>query len=124
MSTSQQEGNSNVFKTQFGGELINIIESIEPDFPYTRERKEPFFLVSIPIKDKMNINEALDEFCSEEYFKDENKLHVEKYDAKVAVSKKILFKQLPPTIIFNLKRFEYDMKTYQRYKLNDFFEFP
>lgn len=103
--------------------MVNIIESIEEEYNYTKERKEPFYLVSIPIKDKQNIYEALDEYCSEEFFEDDNKLFIDQYDKKISVSKKILFSKLPPTIIFNLKRFEYDMKTFQRYKLNDFFEF-
>lgn len=33
-------------------------------------------------------------------------------------------KELPRTLIFNLKRFEYDCTTMRRVKLNDYFSFP
>ena len=120
----EEAANDDVFNTEYGGEIVNIIESLEKDYPYLKERTEPFLVLSVSIKDRHNIYDSLDEFCSEEYFEGDNKLHIETYDRKVAVSKKILIRKLPPTVIFNLKRFEYDMKTWQRYKLNDFFEFP
>lgn len=112
------------FIQEFGGQFVNIIQSIEDEYEYKRERPENFLSVPLTVKNMININDALDEFCSEEYFKDDNKLHIEEYDKKIAVSKKYMFKKLPRTLIFNLKRFEYNMQTFQRYKLNDFFEFP
>jgi len=80
--------------------------------------------VPLTIKDIESMKDALDKFCSEEYFVDDNKLFIEEHKRKIGVSKKSLFQKLPPTLIFNLKRFEYNTTTWQRYKLNSFFDFP
>lgn len=103
--------------------MVNLIESLEEQYEYNRKNKEPFFVISVPIKDKHNITEALDEFCCEEKFVEGDKIFSDEHNTKIAVSKKMRFNSLPPTLILNLKRFEYDMKTFTRFKLNDFFEF-
>ena len=97
---------------------------MESEYPYQKDRTEAFLTVPLTIKDIESMKDALDKFCSEEYFIDDNKLHIEEHDRKIGVSKKSLFQKLPPTLIFNLKRFEYNTTTWQRYKLNSYFDFP
>ncbi len=43
---------------------------------------------------------------------------------KVDTLKRVCLKKLPPTVVFQLKRFEFNVETQQRVKLNDEFEFP
>ena len=109
---------------EYGGIIVNRIQSMEEEYPYQKDRTEAFLTVPLTIKDIESMKDALDKFCSEEYFVDDNKLHIEEHDRKIGVSKKSLFQKLPPTLIFNLKRFEYNTTTWQRYKLNSFFDFP
>jgi len=45
-------------------------------------------------------------------------------DAKVDTTKRTVFNALPPTLIFNLKRFEMDYNTMRTLKINDRIEFP
>lgn len=112
------------FDLEFGGKMVSVIESLEDEYPYRKERPESFLTVPLTIKNIDNMNDALDEFCQKEYFRDDNKLRIDEYDQKIEVSKRSFFKNLPPTMIFTLNRFEYDMTTWARIKLDTFFEFP
>lgn len=38
--------------------------------------------------------------------------------------KRCSIKSLPNTLVITLKRFEFDYNTFQRVKVNDYFEFP
>lgn len=54
----------------------------------------------------------------------ENKYFCEKWDKKVDAHKRSYLKELSDTVVIQLKRFEYDYSTFQRYKINDYCEFP
>ena len=72
-----------------------------------------------------SITEALDKFFKPDLFEGDNKLYCDMYQTKINAKKSCrLGDPLPPTMVIMLKRFEYDMTTYTRYKLNDYFEFP
>jgi len=111
-------------KDEYGGNILNKIRSCEPEYPYDAGNSEPFLTVPLTIKNMGSIFEALDEFCTEEIFDGDNKLTIDKYNKKITVAKHSIIGNLPPTLIFNLKRFEYNMQVFERYKLNDHFEFP
>ena len=74
-----------------GGSLSHEIISLEEEFPYNGEREEPFYSISIEIKHKKNINEALDYYVKGETLEGENKYFCEQYNKKIKVLKKISF---------------------------------
>jgi len=107
-----------------GGTLSHEILSLEDEFPYNGEREEPFYSISIEIKHKKNIYEALDYYIKGETLEGDNKYFCEQYNRKIKALKRCLIKKLPNTLILTLKRFEFDYNLMQKVKINDFFEFP
>lgn len=98
--------------------------SLEPNMPSTSESLEPHLCLPLSIKDKKNIQEAIDFFVKEEVLDGENKYLCSKYNTLIRASKKCYFEKLPNTMILNLKRFEFNKITGQKKKLNDYCEFP
>ena len=43
---------------------------------------------------------------------------------KIKVKKRCCIKSLPNKLIITLKRFEFDLNTMMKMKINDYFEFP
>ncbi|CAD8045417.1 unnamed protein product [Paramecium sonneborni] len=115
---------SNLIPQLLGGTLVNEIKSLEADFDFRREKEEPFLTVSIDIKHKKCLEEALDLFVKGDVLDGENKYLCEEVQRKIDVQKRQYFKKLPNTFIFHLKRFEFDYNTMLRIKINDYFEFP
>lgn len=107
-----------------GGSLSHEIISLEEEFSYHGEREEPFYSISIEIKHKKNLAEALDYYVKGETLEGDNKYFCEQYNRKIKALKRCLIKKLPNTLIVTLKRFEFDFNSMQKVKVNDYFEFP
>jgi ubiquitin carboxyl-terminal hydrolase 34 len=99
---------ANILKDTIGGVFSNETKSLEPEYPYVSEREEPFFAITLDIKNKKNIMEALDLYVKPDILEGDNKYHCEKYDRKVNASRRSYLKKLSNTVIINLKRFEFD----------------
>ena len=113
------------FHQEMGGKLHNEISSLEKDYEYEACNEEHYNTLSLDVKGTGGINEALEKYFKTEIFDDDNKLLCEKYNKKIKAKKNTwLSRHLPQTLTVMLKRFEYDMKTWTRSKLNDYFEFP
>ena len=113
------------FHIELGGKFYNEITSLNPEFEYQASNEERFNTLSLDVKGMSSMSEALDKFFRTEVFDGDNKLFIEKYNTKIEVKKNCwLSKDLPSTMVIMLKRFEYDMTTFTRFKLNDYFEFP
>ncbi|CAK71732.1 unnamed protein product (macronuclear) [Paramecium tetraurelia] len=54
---------SNLIHQILGGTLVNEIKSLEPEYDFRRENEEPFLTVSVDIKHKKCLEEALDFVC-------------------------------------------------------------
>ena len=80
--------------------------------------------INLDIKNKKNIQEALDLYIKDDILEGENKYFCEKHNKKIKVKKRCCIKSLPNNLIITLKRFEFDYYTMTRLKLNDYFEFP
>ena len=80
--------------------------------------------ISLDIKNKATLSEALDLFITEDNLDGDNRYHCEKYDKKINAVKKCSIKHLANTVIIHLKRFEFDFTNMQRFKMNSYFEFP
>ena len=54
----------------------------------------------------------------------ENAYYCERCDKKVDTVKRLCVKKLPPILVIQLKRFDYDFERDAAVKFNDYFEFP
>jgi ubiquitin C-terminal hydrolase len=113
-----------MLKDLIGGKLSHEIISLEPDYPYFTEREEPFLTISLDIKNKKNLAEALDLYIKPDILEGENMYFCDQFNRKMRVKKRCSLKTLPHHFIITLKRFEFDYNTMTRLKINDYFEFP
>ena len=121
---SEDKVQLNSLNELIGGTLSHEIISLEPDLPYHGEREEAYLTVSLDIKNKKSIEEALDMYIKGDILEGDNKYFCEKYDKKIKVMKRCCIKSLPNTMIITLKRFEFDLNLMQKVKVNDYCEFP
>lgn len=110
------------FKAFFGGETIQQIKSKE--CPHISERPEPFSALPVEIKGKASLHESLKAYVEGEVLQGDNKYSCTACGKHVDAVKRSCLRQVPDNLIFNLKRFDFDILTCMRAKLNDRFEFP
>lgn len=85
------------------------------------EREDPISVISIEIKGKANLQEALSYYVQGEQVE----WKCEKCGKVVeAALKRLSLKKLPNTLIIHLKRFDFNYETMLRAKLSNLFEFP
>lgn len=113
-----------LFRSNLGGSIVHEILSTEDEFPYRSETEENFMRISLEILNKKSLYEALDLYIKEDILEGDNKYLCEQYDRKITAKKRCLIDKLADTVIIHLKRFEFDFTTMQRYKVNDYCEFP
>ena len=113
-----------LLRNLIGGTLANVLTSTEADAEYTSEQEEQFLRLSLEIKGKKTLAEALDLFIVEDLLEGDNKYFCEQYNRKINAKKRVLIGNLSNTVIIHLKRFAFDFNTMQRFKINDYCEFP
>jgi hypothetical protein len=64
-------------KNTVGGVLCNETSSLEEDFPYIGERDEDFYAITLDIKNKKSLQEALDLYVKPDILEGDNKYHCE-----------------------------------------------
>jgi ubiquitin carboxyl-terminal hydrolase 47 len=118
--TTQHE---NLIDRLYAGQLIDYIKCKEVN--YQSERDDKFLDASLVIHPfgTKKVNHSLDEciryFLKPEILEGENKYYCEKYQRKVDAIKGLKFRRLPYVFTMQLKRFDYDPRTFNRIKLND-----
>ncbi|KAF9310793.1 hypothetical protein BG003_008108 [Podila horticola] len=117
-STPQEE----LFKKQYGGKLVQQIKS--KDCEHISEREDSFFSIQCEVKNKKSLEESLQLYVQGEILDGDNKYKCSSCDKHVDAIKRACVKELPQNLILHLKRFDYDMDTMRRIKINDRFEFP
>jgi hypothetical protein len=118
----------------FGGTLCNQIVKEEPAAGTStgtstgtsdnlRESSEPFVCISLDVKGCSDLQSSLQKFVAGESFSD---YCWEPGEPRVTITKRqcILNDKLPLAMIFHLKRFEFNLDTFLREKVNDEFSFP
>lgn len=110
------------FKSLYGGETIQQIKSKECE--HVSERPEPFAVLPVEIKNKSRLEESLTSYVEGEVLQGDNKYSCTSCGRHVDAVKRSCLKDVPDNLIFNLKRFDYDILTGLRTKLNDQFQFP
>jgi ubiquitin C-terminal hydrolase len=108
----------------FGGVLID--QMVSRECAHIRQRDEPFNMISLDIKNKNTLLQSLDLFVAGDLLDGDNKYMCSTCNAKVSALKRSCFDstRLPQSLLFHLKRFEFDFDAMRKNKINDSFEFP
>eukprot|EP01124_Arcella_intermedia_P033046 TRINITY_DN7826_c0_g2_i4.p1 TRINITY_DN7826_c0_g2~~TRINITY_DN7826_c0_g2_i4.p1 ORF type:complete len:1007 (+),score=242.40 TRINITY_DN7826_c0_g2_i4:335-3022(+) len=107
----------------FGGNLTNQLIGVQ-GCDHKREREEPFYTISVDIKQKENLESALELFVQGEMLTGENKYMCESCGEPVSTLKRCCIKDLPHMLVIHLKRFEFDYDTLDRKKVSSPCSFP
>lgn len=110
------------FRSFFGGHLVQQVKSQECE--HISERLEPFSAIQCDIKGKTSLAESLQAYVDGEILDGDNKYKCSTCDRHVDAVKRACLKDIPDNVIFHLKRFDFNLRTLQRSKINDYFSFP
>ncbi|KAL7275754.1 hypothetical protein RUND412_001304 [Rhizina undulata] len=110
------------FRSYYGGHLVQQVKSKECS--HISEREEPFSAIQCDIKGKTSLQESLKAYVEGEVMEGDNKYSCTSCDRLVNAVKRTCLKDVPDHLILHLKRFEFDLQTMHRSKINDSFEFP
>ena len=102
----------------FKGKLINTYKRANGEF--FNSEYEPFTTIGVNIKNTSKLETSLANLLKEE----ELTTCDNKTDQKITIKKSVRISNPPPVLAIHMKRFEYDLKTNERVKINDNFEFP
>jgi ubiquitin C-terminal hydrolase len=114
-------GQEDVLDNSIRGRLSSEVISLDKDFPYYSEQETPSLNISIEIKNKRTIEDALDQYVKGEIIEGYD---CEKHGKKINILKRNSIKKLSKNVVIHIKRFEFDYNTFEKVKLNDYFEFP
>ncbi|RGP70724.1 hypothetical protein FSPOR_3743 [Fusarium sporotrichioides] len=109
-------------KSFYGGQLVQQVKSKECE--HISERLEPFSAIQCDIKGKSTLEESLQAYVDGEIMEGDNKYKCSTCDRHVDAVKRACIKDVPENLIFHLKRFDFNLRTLQRSKINDYFAFP
>ncbi|AEO57729.1 hypothetical protein MYCTH_2304264 [Thermothelomyces thermophilus ATCC 42464] len=112
----------NRFRSFYGGQLVQQVRSQECE--HVSERLEPFSAIQCDIKGKSSLQESLQAYVDGEIMEGDNKYKCSTCDRHVDAVKRACLKDVPDNLIFHLKRFDFNLRTMQRSKINDYFSFP
>ncbi|CAK7220748.1 hypothetical protein SEUCBS140593_004335 [Sporothrix eucalyptigena] len=110
------------FRSFFGGRIVQQVRSKECE--HVSERLEPFSAIQCDIKGKASLQESLEAYVEGEIMEGDNKYNCSSCDRHVDAIKRACLKDIPDHLIFHLKRFDFNLRTLQRSKINDYFSFP
>ncbi|CAK7566532.1 MAG: hypothetical protein SEPTF4163_004479 [Sporothrix epigloea] len=116
------EDDKKLFRSFFGGHIVQQVRSKECE--HVSERLEPFSAIQCDIKGKATLQESLEAYVEGEVMEGDNKYKCSSCDRHVDAVKRACLKDIPDHLIFHLKRFDFNLRTLQRSKINDYFSFP
>ena len=94
-----------MFAGELGSTLVHSISSLEEEYPYTSKREEECLRISLEIKNKKNIAEALDFFVKGDVLEGDNMYHCDEHNRKIRAVKRCYLGKLGNTVAIHLKRF-------------------
>lgn len=74
---------ANILRKTIGGVIGNEIKSLESEYPYLGESEENFLAISLDIKNKKNLAEALDLYIKPDFLEGDDQYLCEKHNRKV-----------------------------------------
>lgn len=101
------------------GELIN---EIVPENGASVKIPETFFSIGLTVKDMKGVEDSLAAFAADELLVGENQYVMDGQHVDAKKSHRI--KTAPMVLVLQLRRFEYDLRTHERIKINSRFEIP
>jgi len=111
-----------ILQNIFGGQLSHLITCKQCGF--CSERVEDCLSISLDVKGKKNMLESFKSYIQGDLLDGANKYFCSKCDAKKDSVKRCCLKTLPNVLICHLKRFEFDLESLRKVKVNDRFEYP
>ena len=106
----------------YGGKIVNQL--ICQQCGNRNERDEDYYMLSLDVKNKHSILNSLALYTDGELLEGDNKASCSRCNRKTETVKRVCVKTLPPHLILHLKRFEFDLDSMRKYKVNDYCEFP
>ncbi|PFH60693.1 hypothetical protein XA68_10531 [Ophiocordyceps unilateralis] len=116
-----QSEDKRILRSFYGGQLVQQVKSNECE--HISERLEPFAAIQCDIKGKSTLQESLQAYVDGEIMEGDNKYKCSTCDRHVDAVKRACLKDVPDNVIFHLKRFDFNLRTLQRSKINDYFSF-
>ncbi|KAI1997922.1 hypothetical protein LOZ51_002594 [Ophidiomyces ophidiicola] len=121
-SQIQSPEDKQTFRSFYGGQLVQQIKSKECE--HISERLEPFSAIQCDIKGKSGLEDSLRAYVEGEMMQGDNKYSCTSCNRHVDAVKRACLKDIPDNLIFHLKRFDFDVISMMRSKINDEFHFP
>ena len=103
----------------YGGKTSNQI--ICHGCKNVREREEPFYNMSVEVRNMKNVFDSFEQFITGETIEDYN---CESCQQKNSITKRTCLSYLPNVLIVHLKRIVFDLDTLMNQKINSRLEFP
>lgn len=119
LSTAEER---KTLRSFYGGQLVQQVASKECE--HISERLEPFSAIQCDIKGKSTLQDSLQAYVDGEIMEGDNKYKCSSCDRHVDAVKRACLKDIPDNLIFHLKRFDFNLRTLMRSKINDYFSFP
>lgn len=91
----------------FTGKMKSFIKCTHVE--YESSRVEDFYDIQLNVKGCADINASFIEYCAKENLDGDNKYYAEGFGLQDA-TKGVIFKEFPPVLHLQMKRFEYDME--------------
>ncbi|KAL7909997.1 hypothetical protein GGI35DRAFT_351616 [Trichoderma velutinum] len=121
-SQSMTDDEKKALRSIYGGQLVQQVKSQECE--HVSERLEPFSAIQCDIHGKSTLQESLQAYVRGEVLEGDNKYKCSSCDRHVDAVKRACLKEVPDNLIFHLKRFDFNLRSQQRSKVNDYFSFP
>ncbi|KAL6697684.1 hypothetical protein J3F84DRAFT_293406 [Trichoderma pleuroticola] len=121
-SQPMTDDDKRALRSIYGGQLVQQVKSQECE--HVSERLEPFSAIQCDIHGKSTLQESLQAYVRGEVLEGDNKYKCSSCDRHVDAVKRACLKEVPDNLIFHLKRFDFNLRTQQRSKVNDYFSFP
>ncbi|KNE54405.1 hypothetical protein AMAG_17669 [Allomyces macrogynus ATCC 38327] len=106
---------------RYGGKLQHLVESV---CTHKSVREEQFHAIQCEVKGQAGLAESLALYVRGDALSGDNQFRCDECDKKVDAVKSTRIRELPERLIFHLKRFDFDMERFCRFKVNDSFTFP
>ncbi|KAG1678108.1 Ubiquitin carboxyl-terminal hydrolase 34 [Nymphon striatum] len=109
-------------KNLFCGVTSNNVVSL--DCPHISRTIEEFYTVRCQVLDVRSLYESLNETTVKDTLEGDNMYTCSQCEVKVRAEKRACFKKLPKILCFNTMRYQFDMRTMSKEKVNTLFSFP
>lgn len=115
--------NKALIGNHFGGQLATEIIG-KGNCVHTSERIEAFLTLPLEVKNKKSLLDSLESLVKGETLEGDNAYQCDLCNAKVTAQRRLGLRHLPNILIVALRRFDYNLDTMRRMKVNNYYEFP